>query len=479
MTARRRTPPSPNASRTSNDRRASTTTRRPPRVAALGTAMAMAGVALLSGCGGLPGLNGGSASGDPITVMTWAPVKTQATNMPGMPALAKTYARWVNANGGIAGRKLRVITCNEGNDSVRAAACAKRARDEGALAVVGSYSQHGHSFMPHLESVGIPYLGGYGNSAEEFTSPLSYPVNGGQAALVAGNGRQLAERCEKVSLVRPDTIAGDELPGLFNAGLAGGKRDRATDVRAPEDSADYTAEAERALTAAGAGKAPAGSGPAGNDPVGGDPAGGGTGIVGAAAPAEAPGSCVSAALGGRTSTFFDSFFRQQREHGRVEIGSVLGSVEQSLVNRTGGGKGPLEGANVTSWYPAGGEPVWDQMKDVVREYAFGDNRIDTYDPGVQTTWVAYTVLHRVLETLDGGKVTRQAIQRQLDVGDPVSTGGITPPLGWRYEDLLGTRSYPRLVNPMVNFQRVEKGRLVAAQRDPVNIASTLESAGSR
>ncbi|MBB1260477.1 ABC transporter substrate-binding protein [Streptomyces alkaliterrae] len=467
MTARRRTPASPNASRASNDPRASTTPspRRLPRVAALGTALAMAGTALLTGCGGLPGLGGG-ASGEPITVMTWAPVKTQATNMPGMPALAKTYARWVNANGGIGGRKLRVITCNEGNDSVRAAACAKRARDEGALAVVGSYSQHGHSFMPHLESVGIPYLGGYGNSAEEFTSPLSYPVNGGQAALVAGNGRQLAERCEKVSLVRPDTIAGDELPGLFNAGLAAGKRDRATDVRAPEDSAHYAAEAERALTAAGAKK------------VDTQP-GGESGIVGAAGPAEAPGSCVSAALGGRTSTFFDSFFRQQREHGRVEIGSVLGSVEQSLVNRTGGGKGPLEGANVTSWYPAGGDPVWDQMKDVVREYAFGDNRIDTYDPGVQTTWVAYTVLHRVLEALDGGKISRQAIQRQLDVGEPVSTGGITPPLGWRYEDQLGTRSYPRLVNPMVNFQRVEKGRLVAAQPDPVNIAATLESAGGR
>lgn len=35
--------------------------------------------------------------------MTWAPEDTKATNMPGMPAMAQAYARWVNSRGGIRG----------------------------------------------------------------------------------------------------------------------------------------------------------------------------------------------------------------------------------------------------------------------------------------------------------------------------------------------------------------------------------------
>lgn len=61
--------------------------------------------------------------------MTWAPEKTAATSAPGMPAMAQAYARWVNSQGGINGRPLNVLTCNEKNDTVAAAKCAKRAVD--------------------------------------------------------------------------------------------------------------------------------------------------------------------------------------------------------------------------------------------------------------------------------------------------------------------------------------------------------------
>lgn len=84
--------------------------------------------------------------------MTMAPEKTKATNKPGMPAMAKAYARWINKGGGINGRKLNVITCNEQNDSVRAAECARRAVKEDVAAVVGSYSQYGRSLLSPLEA---------------------------------------------------------------------------------------------------------------------------------------------------------------------------------------------------------------------------------------------------------------------------------------------------------------------------------------
>ena len=204
----------------------------------------MIGAALITGCGVIPGTAG--SSHDTVTVMTWAPDGTNATNKPGMPAMAKAFAGWVNAAGGIDGHKLRVLTCNERNDSVAAANCARRAVDENVVAVVGSYSQCGQQFMSPLEAAGIPFLGGYGVSDEEFSSFASYPVNGGQAALLAGNGRQLARNCDRTALVRPDTIAGDDLPPCSTPASRRAAGGPPPTCGRPRTRTDYTQQAQKA-----------------------------------------------------------------------------------------------------------------------------------------------------------------------------------------------------------------------------------------
>ncbi|MES4901292.1 MULTISPECIES: ABC transporter substrate-binding protein [unclassified Streptomyces] len=418
-----------------------------PRPWLTATLCAAVAAGTLTGCGALST----AGSEDPVTVMTWAPENTKATNMPEMPAMAQAYARWVNDNGGIHGRKLKVLTCNERNDPSEAARCARRAADENVVAVVGSYSQFGRYFISALEGSGIPYIGGYGLTQEEFDSPYSYPVNGGQAALLAGNGRQLASVCHRVSFVRPDTIAGDELPELLDAGLAAGKRRAAGDIRAPEDAGDYTRQARSALSGVGAEAAPGG----------------------AAQGAELPGSCVTAALGERTGTFFDSFRRLQEDHPKVRIASVLGSVRQSLVDSTGGRESPLEGAYATGWYPAADDPRWAPMKKVIKEYAFDDARIDAEDPGTQTTWIAYTVLRSVLNSLKADDISARSIRRTLDDGHAVGTGGLTPELRWGYKDTLSVHNYPRMVNADVTYQVVRGGRLVAVRKGFVDVSTTL------
>ncbi|MFD6861356.1 ABC transporter substrate-binding protein [Streptomyces diastaticus] len=437
MTGRRSRPPS--ARRTRRPRRAAPARRalRVRRAAALGALTA----ALTGGCGLLPA-GTGSDGRAPVTVMTWAPERTGATDKPGMPAMAQAVARWVNASGGIDGHELKVLTCDDGNDSVGAAACARRAVREDVIAVVGSYSQHGRSFLSPLEAADIPYIGGYGVTGEEFTSPLSYPVNGGQAALLAGNGRQLGEECGRVFLVRPDTVAGDALPKLLDAGLAEAGAARSVDVPAPESAREYTAQAERVLAAA-----PSGS---------------------------ARPDCVTAVLGDRTDTFFDTFRRARDDGGReVRIASVLGGVDQSLVDRTGGARGPYEGAYVTGWYPVASDDRWAPMRRVIREHAFDDNRVDPADAGVQTTWIAYEVLRRAVAEVDADRVTARDVHRVLDDGLSVETGGLTPRLRWRFEDLLAARDHPRLVNADVTYQTVRSGRLTATGTGPHDLTRTL------
>ncbi|MHC0434059.1 ABC transporter substrate-binding protein [Streptomyces sp. O3] len=451
---------------------------RPLKTAALAVAATAVCTSLTVGCGVLPGATGGS--GGPVVVMTWAPEDTREINAPGVPAMAQAYARWVNDNGGLDGRELKVLTCNDRNDKVGAAECARRAVKEEAVAVVGSFSQHARAFVSPLEAAGIPYIGGYGLTDAEFTSAVSYPVNGGQAALMAGNGRQLAADCERVALVRPDTIAGDKLPALLNTGLAEGGDDgksgqsgqsgeddgddgdgkgavEAADVLAAEDATNFTPQAKEAIAKAGA------------------PASLAAEVGVEQATERARKGCVTVALGDRTDTFVDSFRRARKDFQQVRISSVLGSVDQSLVDQTGGRNSPYEGAFLTGWYPAADDERWTPMRKVIREQAFGDNRIDPSNAGVQTTWIAYTVFQRVVESLgEDAEVSALTVSRALNDGLQVETGGLTPPLSWRFEDTIAGRSYPRLVNAHVTFQVVREGRLIAARKASVDVAKTLE-----
>ncbi|MET9391474.1 ABC transporter substrate-binding protein [Streptomyces sp. NPDC006624] len=415
---------------------------RHARKGALTAGAAIASVSLLAGCGVVPGATGGAGDA-PITVMTWAPEKTKATNKPGMPAFARAYARWVNARGGINGRKLNVLTCNDHNDSVAAAKCARRAAKENVVAVVGSYSQYADSFFPSLESAGIPYIGGYGITNAEFTSPLSYPVNGGQPALLAGLGSALAD-CGPVALVRPDTIAGDQLPPLLDSGLKAGGHEASRDERAAEDASEYDGQAERALRAT--------TGGAGDE------------------------GCVVPALGDRTGTFMDSFRRARQDYPDVRTATVLGSVDQTVIDATGGASGPYEGSYITGWYPVASDPRWDAMKRVIREEAFGDNRIDPADAGVQTTWIAYTVFHQAVESLGDAEVTADSLTQVLDDGLRIGTGGLTPTLRWQFQDKLASVGFPRLVNANVTLQVVRDGRLVSARKGFVDTTRTLQDA---
>ncbi|MCX4730336.1 ABC transporter substrate-binding protein [Streptomyces sp. NBC_01363] len=421
--------------------------RRPtsPRPYKLLTSTAAAGALLVTGCGALPGATGGSR--EPVTVVTWAPsgvAGPDSVNMAGVTAMARTYARWANGNGGLDGHKLRVVTCDEDDTSIGAANCARLAVEEKAVAVVGSYSRHGSAFMPPLEAARIPYIGGYGASDEEFSSYNSYPVNGGQPALLAGNARQLARSCERVSVVRPDTLIGDGQAWLLRTGLTEAGRPAPADIRAPDSATSYDAAAGPALQAAGASD-----------------------------------GCVTAVLGKRTGTFFDSFRRLEPSSGSVRISSVLGSVDQPLIDSTGGRNSPFEGAYITGWYPDTGDARWDGMRNVIRKHAFGDNRIDPDDTGVQTTWIAYTVLKEIVQAIDSPEITSWKLTSALNEGTSAETGGLTPVLRWGFKDVLGSSAYPRIVNTRVTFQVVRDGRLVADRKGFMDVTKTLSDASAR
>ncbi|WP_051836090.1 ABC transporter substrate-binding protein [Streptomyces sp. NRRL WC-3742] len=406
--------------------------RRRPIAAAATAAVLFPTLFSASACGGPADA---STSGD-LTVMTWAPSGTGA-DRPGMTELAEAVGKDVNLKGGLNGHRLRVLTCNEHNSADGAKACAQQAVDAKAVAVIGSYSQFGDDFMPVLERAGIPLIGGYGLSQPEFSSPLSYPVDGGLPALIGGSGRQLVEAgCKSISLVRPDTRAGDNLLGYLATALkpAGVKL---LDVKAPEQSSDYAQVARKAI-----GK-------------------------------DEPGNCVTSALAAQpTGNLLDSYRRLAPRNTR--IASVIGSVQQSVVDSTGGDSGPLSGAMVTSWYPPESARIWDGLRAVVRADTTGGRTIDVSDPGVQTTWVSYEVFRVVSEKLSaaGKEVTAKSVAALLDSGEGIDVG-LIPSLNWGPTNMLPSTESPRLVNTWITYQVVKGGRMTQAQPGFVDVRWVL------
>lgn len=64
---------------------------------------------------------------------------------------------------------------------------------------------------------------------------------------------------------------------------------------------------------------------------------------------------------------------------------------------------------------------------MIREEAFGDNRIDPDDTGVQTTWVAYTALKSLVESMDESRITAAKVTKALKGGASARTPAASRP----------------------------------------------------
>src|SRR5215218_1214059 len=110
-----------------------------------------AGTLALSACGGGAGAGTGTGANDTIKILQVAPYESQTTSLPFMKTAAQAAVEEINAAGGVKGRKLELLTCNEKQDPNEALKCAQKAAREKATAVVGSLTTFGAQVMPVLE----------------------------------------------------------------------------------------------------------------------------------------------------------------------------------------------------------------------------------------------------------------------------------------------------------------------------------------
>jgi len=378
------------------------------------TCLAVTGALLAAGCGGEASGSTSSApslTGTPVKVMVWAPENTQGSAQPGVRLTAQAYEKWVNGHGGIKGGPLKVITCNEKNDPDEAEKCAQQAVSEHVVAVVGSYSLAGDRYMPILQKAGIPYIGGTGVSAAEFSNPLSFPVNGGTPVVFAAHGRQLVEEgCKKIVGVRYDVAAAAIVTQFLGLGAtsAGGKPPK--DLKVPVTATDLAPQVAAATK--------------GND-------------------------CVSVIMGTGSGLFVKSYMQSGA---KTKLGSVVGNLTPQLAASTGGSGSPLEGAAITGYYPPPSDAAW---KDFVSAAKGKD--VDISSGADATTWVAFKVFTEAAKKLP--KITAKALVQELNTTKGIDTGGLTPPLNWMSSTALPIKGLGRIHNTTATELTLRNGKI--------------------
>jgi ABC-type branched-subunit amino acid transport system substrate-binding protein len=399
------------------------------RVQVAGIVLVTAMTAALSSCGSdsstSPSTTEASTTeaeltGDPIKVMTISPTNTPQLDVPEPKVGADAAAARINATGGINGRPLEVIYCNDKNDPNEAEKCARQAVDEKVVAVVGSFSLAGGArVIPILEAAMIPYVGSAVLSAEEMTSKVAFPITGSTPGTFMGAGRLLAEQgAMKVQGVRIDLDAAAGAIALVGIGLQGQGQELAGEVIVPLGSTDLAAQAQAALK-------------------------GGDG--------------VAVALDEQTATlFFQALIDSGVDFQTFKVSGVASNVPPSTVARFGD---QIDGLYYTSPFPALDDPALaDAVFDI--QSVNKDAKIDEIALSSYYSTLLVADIAKNLASVDAE--TMLTAMGQLDNYDM----GV-----FKYATMKerATPGFTRLFNTMMYSFQIQNGKAVQLTAEPVDV----------
>jgi ABC-type branched-subunit amino acid transport system substrate-binding protein len=365
------------------------------------------------------------ATGEPITVMTIGTLGTAEGATTSIEQTALAYEGWINANGGLGpeGRPLEVIFCNDQDSPEGARECANEAVEEGVVAVVGGYSIQGSfEILPVLEQASIPWigLGLLGGGVE--TSPMSYPIAGGSITEWMAIGQEVGRQgCETSGVIRWVAGPGVEAEAYYGHGLAteGGQ-----------------------------------IGPVA--PVGFDA----TDLVPAVATASDGVDCMMFGMSPEQGALT---VRAAQELGvEVPLAFYPDAVTEQSVEETGGADSPANGGTSASWFPAADQPIWDEAKEAVEEYASDPDVVTFTDNfNFQITWVAFKAFENILGSMESTEgLDGPALIEHLNSGQSFETGGFTRAVQFVENipvQVPGGEEATRIFNPYVVMLTIEDG----------------------
>jgi ABC-type branched-subunit amino acid transport system substrate-binding protein len=377
------------------------------------------------------GTSAGPATGEPIKVMTVAPINSQLPPYPNIHEAARIYGEWINARGGINGRPLEIVLCDGKGDPNEDANCGRQAADEDVVALVGSFSFDASQLIPILEEENIAMFGSCCPIAEiEFSNPISF-VTGSNFAIPAGAvARMVDDGCKHPAVVYIETasleFATDVAKDVF--AFKGFDPDDAKYITIPITAQDYSAQVAQAID--------------GTDCIYG-------GIADSNWAAFLP---AMESLGGT-----------QRLYGHQgNLNSVIAAQFPELTQ---------DGISVNS-YPNIEGPMWDDYRAALEEYDAPD--LDWNSLAGLGTWSAYQEFVQIVSGMEG-EINNETFLAAVKSSNSVDTGGMVPVLDLSTPWAGMGGAFPSIYNRTVTFDRIDNGVLTATDDAPVDMTEALES----
>jgi ABC-type branched-subunit amino acid transport system substrate-binding protein len=331
-----------------------------------------------------------------------------------MEAAATTYEKWINANGGIGGRPLEVLICDEKGDPAAASDCARQAIQEEVVAVIGSFGYTGDATIPLLDEADIAYFGTCcTNSSADMGYANSLPIGNGPTYGAALAQRAVDDGRTKVTAVLVDGTQIYEEP-IANAMISNGLELQRT-VIIPATAQDLSPQVAEATS--------------------GDT------------------DAIIIVAGEDSIRAFMTSFVQTGSDARIygPQGNLTAAVASEFPEA-------LEGAVTGNTYSDISAPVWDDFRAALKEYAAPDIEYNGLD-GLGT-WAAYTAFTSIVEGMTD-EINSANFLKAAQATSDVNTDGMAAAIDFRNEWTDGLPGYERQFNRSATFSEVSGGKLIA------------------
>jgi ABC-type branched-subunit amino acid transport system substrate-binding protein len=380
-------------------------------------AIAISGCASSSSASNTSGTSGGTSSSNEVTAMMITDVTDPggtSLQYPINESMGEATADWINANGGINGKKLNLIICDSQTDPNQTAACAREAVADHVVAVVGTYAANGAQIPPILQAAGIPYMPSYPVAPAEFTSPISFPTTS-TPFILTGMGYIAGKECQHPTLLsyqQPSTDFNDE---SINAGVVSQGKKLLQTIVVPSNTTDYAPIAAQAIKGADCliiyGTAT---------------------MSGGLLPALQQAGATQRIIGFNSQT----------------LGYPIDSISPNLTNN----------GIVVGIFPPYTDPVWNDYKAAAAKY--GDpKKYDYQEFAAELVYASIVVFGKVADSIPSGTaITSASVLAQLKKSTSVSTDGLFPP--FNFTQRLPVSGFSQMFDRSVTFSLVKNGGTV-------------------
>jgi ABC-type branched-subunit amino acid transport system substrate-binding protein len=360
------------------------------------------------------------AKGEPIVTMTYTDVNTEGPQYKNIEETERVYQEWVNSHGGIAGRPLEAKFCDAHGTPTAAAACAREAVADHAVAAVGNFTFTGDAVVPILEKANTALFGNCcAISPLELTSKISFPMGNQPLYGVGLVHKAVADGCEHMVGV---IIEGAEAfePLMENAAKAEGTKIEKF-INLPGTAQDYSAQVAEATS--------------------GDT------------------DCLVMIV---SETPYIAWMPAFAQSGSEAV--MYGPQGNFNENAVKGFESVVEGDQVGGMYPDISTEAWGTYREALEKYE-ADPAQDYNSLGGMGTWAAYEGFKQVVESMKG-EINNETFLKAAETAK-INLPGMVPPENFakNWGKTGGPKGFERINNRCVVFSEFKEGKLVPASTE--------------